>query len=269
MELNIHKDIKKKLDYFIHTRKIPHIIFHGETGTGKRTILQEFIRNIYDNDKELINLYVIYIDCGHGKGIKFIRDELKFFARANIHNSQKLFKSIVLLNADKLTIDAQSALRRCIELFSNTTRFFIVVENKYKLLKPILSRFSEIYVSPPLILNEEINLHHYLVNKTFDFNKIEYQKYISMKTLLRDINDKTTANELIDRVTKLYNKGYSGIDILNYIKKTIKDTNKKNRLLIIFNKIRKDIKNEKLAMFFLLNFTYLRNDYNLENISFM
>ena len=62
MELNIHKDIKKKLDYFIHTRKIPHIIFHGETGTGKRTILQEFIRNIYDNDKELINLYVIYID---------------------------------------------------------------------------------------------------------------------------------------------------------------------------------------------------------------
>ena len=99
MELNIHKDIKKKLDYFIHTRKIPHIIFHGETGTGKRTILQEFIRNIYDNDKELINLYVIYIDCGHGKGIKFIRDELKFFARANIHNSQKLFKSIVLLNS--------------------------------------------------------------------------------------------------------------------------------------------------------------------------
>ena len=214
-------------------------------------------------------MYVIYIDCGHGKGIKFIREELKFFARANIHNSQKLFKSIVLLNADKLTIDAQSALRRCIELFSNTTRFFIVVENKYKLLKPILSRFSEIYVSPPIILNEEVNLHNYLVNKTFDFNKIEYQRSISIKTLLKDITDKTTSIELIDRVNKLYNKGYSGIDLLNFLKKNIKDTNKRNRLFIIFNKVRKDIKNEKLAMFFLLNFTYLRNDYNLENISFM
>ena len=269
MGLDIHKDIKKKLNYFIQTRKIPHIIFHGESGTGKRTILQDFISDIYYHDKELINLYVIYIDCGHGKGIKFIGEELKFFARANIHNSQKLFKSIVLLNADKLTIDAQSALRRCIELFSNTTRFFIVVENKYKLLKPILSRFSEIYVSPPIILNEEVNLHNYLVNKTFDFNKIEYQRSISIKTLLKDITDKTTSIELIDRVNKLYNKGYSGIDLLNFLKKNIKDTNKRNRLFIIFNKVRKDIKNEKLAMFFLLNFTYLRNDYNLENISFM
>ena len=134
MELNIHNDIKKKLDYFIKTRKIPHIIFHGESGTGKRTLLNNFIKDIYEHDKAVMNLYVIYIDCGHAKGIKFIREELKFFARTNIHNSQKLFKSIVLLNADKLTMDAQSALRRCIELFSNTTRFFIVVENKYKLL---------------------------------------------------------------------------------------------------------------------------------------
>ena len=42
------------------------------------------------------------------------------------------------MNADKLTIDAQSALRRLIELFSHTTRFFIIIEDKYKLLKPIL-----------------------------------------------------------------------------------------------------------------------------------
>ena len=48
-----------------------------------------------------------------------------------------MFKSIILLNADKLTIDAQSALRRCIEVFNHTTRFFIIVEDRYKLLKPI------------------------------------------------------------------------------------------------------------------------------------
>ena len=54
------------------------------------------------------------------------------------------FKSIVLFNADKLTIDAQSALRRCIEQFSHTTRFFIVVEEQSKLLKPIVSRFCNI-----------------------------------------------------------------------------------------------------------------------------
>jgi DNA polymerase III delta prime subunit len=39
LELDIHNDIKKKLDYFIKQKKIPHIIFHGEHGSGKRTIL--------------------------------------------------------------------------------------------------------------------------------------------------------------------------------------------------------------------------------------
>jgi len=86
--------------------------------------------------------YVMNVNCAHGKGIKFIRDDLKFFARTNIDlQDGNIFKSIILLNADKLTIDAQSALRRCIELFSHSTRFFIVVDDKYKLLKPILSRF--------------------------------------------------------------------------------------------------------------------------------
>ena len=72
------------------------------------------------------------VNCAHGKGIKFIREELKFFARTNIHLQEgSIFKSIILLNADKLTIDAQSALRRCIELFSHSTRFFIVIDDKY------------------------------------------------------------------------------------------------------------------------------------------
>ena len=74
----------------------------------------------------------MYVDCGHARGIKFIREELKFFAKTNIHTSGDT-KSVILLNADKLTIDAQSALRRCIELFSKTTRFFIIIEDKFKL----------------------------------------------------------------------------------------------------------------------------------------
>jgi len=91
-------------------------------------------------------------NCAHGKGIRFIREELKFFAKTNIDFKEgAVFKSVILTNADKLTIDAQSALRRCIELFSSSTRFFIVVENKDSLLKPILSRFCDIYIPPPVI----------------------------------------------------------------------------------------------------------------------
>ena len=111
----------------------------------------------------------MYVNCSHGKGIKFIREELKCFAKTNIQfNNKIMFKIIVLLNADNLTVDAQSALRRCIELFSSNTRFFIIVENKNRLLNPILSRFCEIYIPEHRdIHNHVINLHQLKINLTF------------------------------------------------------------------------------------------------------
>ena len=140
--LDIHGDIKQKLQYFIEHKKIPNLIFHGVSGCGKNTLAWNFIRSIYDNDKTTLKDYVMHVNCAHGKGIRFIREDLKFFAKTNVDlKDGEIFKSVVLLNADKLTTDAQSALRRCIELFNHSTRFFIVVEDKYKLLRPILSRF--------------------------------------------------------------------------------------------------------------------------------
>ena len=82
--------------------------------------------------------------------------------KKNINNKNgNHFKSIILYNAEKLTIDAQSALRRCIELFSHTTRFFIIVEDKNVLLKPILSRFCIIHVPKPIIDNKCQTLYEY------------------------------------------------------------------------------------------------------------
>ena len=147
MSLEIHQNIKEKLEYFNLINKIPNIIFNGPSGSGKSTIVNDFISLIYDGNREKIKNLVMHVNCAHGKGIKFIREELKFFAKTHIHsNGGDTFKSIVLFNGDKLTMDAQSALRRCIELFSHNTRFFIIVEDKYKLLNPILSRFCEIYI---------------------------------------------------------------------------------------------------------------------------
>ena len=165
-KLNIHIEIKKKLDGFITSQRIPHILFHGSSGTGKHTLVYDFVNKIYNYDKSKLKTNVMFVNCAHGKGIKFIRDELKFFAKTNIQGNKGIqFKTIVLFNADSLTIDAQSAMRRCIESFSHNTRFFIVVENKHKMLNPILSRFCEIYVPDNLDENGEIlNLHQYHLN---------------------------------------------------------------------------------------------------------
>ena len=68
-------------------------------------------------------------------------------------------------------MDAQSALRRCIEIYNNNSRFFIIVEDKSKLIKPIISRFSHIYCNKVIKTNNNHKI--YLNNK---YNK--FKNYI-------------------------------------------------------------------------------------------
>ena len=274
--LNIHENIKEKLDFFYKSHKIPNLLFHGTTGSGKRTIVNDFIHKIYDNDREKIKSFVMYVNCSHGKGIKFIRDELKFFAKTHINsNGGNTFKSIVLLNADKLTMDAQSALRRCIELFSHNTRFFIVAEDKYNLMKPILSRFCEIYVPEPVLNGNIINLYNYNLNSVFNMNDIKVNRQeLLKKELLKVTNKKLTIEKLMLFCTKLYEKGYSGLNIIHLLEnhKFLESSitiEKRYELLIAFNRVRKEFRNEKLLILFILNFIFLSSDLSLENISFM
>lgn len=281
--IEIHKDIKSRLQFFLRENKIPNIIFHGPNGSGKRTLINEFINNIYNNDKKLIQKYVMNVNCAHGKGIKFIRDDLKFFAKTNINTQNNIFfKSIILSNADELTIDAQSALRRCIELFNHTTRFFIIIENKYKLLKPIISRFSDMYIYEPNINNNNVNLYKYNIENIFKNNKDKQSRLTYIKNYIekyKQLNNKKENHQenhqenryinLLKSIEYLYEKGYNGIDILNYIEKYELNDIKKYKYLLLFNQIKKEFKNEKLFMLYILNLYIIRSDYDLENISFM
>lgn len=273
MSLEIHQNIKEKLEYFHTIHKIPNIIFNGPSGSGKSTIVNDFISLIYDGNRDKIKDFVMYVNCAHGKGIKFIREELKFFAKTHINsNGGDIFKSIVLFNGDKLTMDAQSALRRCIELFSHTTRFFIIVEDKYKLLKPILSRFCEIYISEPEYNGKYINLYRYNLEETFKLTDIKNQRIDWLKKeIQKSIKETMTNEELQTFVTKLYEKSYNALDIIKMIEDgcfTI-DEEKRYELLLSFHKIRKEFRNEKLLLMFVINFTFLDNKTSLENITFI
>ncbi len=276
MSLPIHQSIKNKLNYFHEIHKTPNLLFHGPSGSGKRTIVNDFIHKIYDNDREKIKAFVMYVNCSQGKGIKFIRDELKFFAKTHINsNGGNTFKSIVLLNADKLTMDAQSALRRCIELFSHNTRFFIVAEDKYNLMKPILSRFCEIYVPEPVINNKIINLYQYNINEVFQMTTIKSQRLDWLKRELSKYTDKKLIiNDLFLLCAKLYERSYSGLDIMNLLEnpkflENYMSVEKRYELLVCFNRVRMEFRNEKLLMLFILNFVFLSSELSLENISFM
>jgi len=268
--LQIHKNIQTKLEYFYKKKCIPNIIFHGPSGSGKKTIVNNFINTIYSHNTTLKKTHVMYVDCGHGRGIKFIRAELKFFAKTNIHNSNEIIKSIILLNADKLTIDAQSALRRCIELFSNTTRFFIIIEDKYKLLRPILSRFCEIYINRPIINGHELNLHKYHISNCFDTTSYNNERALYISNQLNKLPKKLNLIKILQLSDKLYQKGFSGLDLLYYIEYDISmDNLDKFTLLTSLTKIKSEFRNEKIIIFWSIIFTFFRLNHNLENISFI
>lgn len=298
---DFHTKIHNKLDVFIQNRKIPNIIFYGPHGSGKTYILNKFIHSIYGGDKTAIKNYVMRANCAHGKGIRFIREELKFFAKTNIDFKEgAIFKSVILTNADKLTIDAQSALRRCIELFSSSTRFFIIVQNKDSLLKPILSRFCDIYIPPPVICKpvdaeteaeaidapcSHINLHTYFADQVCDTYKITKSRDCTLHEVIQihpsymnDANPTTIYSlpaveeytKILDTSVILYEQGYSALDIIDFIH-TYPNMNelKRYELLIMFDKVRKEFRNEKLLILYLLHFVVFRCKMSLENISFM
>lgn len=210
---NLHPSIKYKFDSFIKNNNIPNIILYGPYGSGKTTLLHYLIQNIYKNINNKSE-YIMYINCAFGKGIKFIREELKLFAKTNIcsqSQNEPSFKSIVLLHADNLTIDAQSALRRCIEVFSFNTRFFILVNHKYRLIEPILSRFCEIYIPYPNIKNNSINLHEY--------NMLNYKRYnLLYSKITYRLSKINEYKNLIELAYDLYNIGCSTITFIDYVK---------------------------------------------------
>ena len=276
MALHIHQPIQQKLQYFREIHKIPNILFHGPTGSGKRTIVHEFVQSIYGHDREKIKAFVMYVNCSHGKGIKFIREELKFFAKTHINsNGGNNFKSIILLNADKLTMDAQSALRRCIELFSHNTRFFIVAEDKYNLMKPILSRFCEIYVHEPLVHGVPTNLYKHHLQETFALNDAKQQRLDAFKKEIGKLAGvPVSAEQLMNVCTKLYEKAYSALDLLALLENprfldNVISPEKRYELLVCFNRVKQEFRNEKLLLLFILHFVFLSSNVSLENISFM
>ena len=57
----IHQNIEEKLYYFIKNKKIPNILFHGPSGSGKRTLILNFIDNIYTT-REIKQKYVLFIN---------------------------------------------------------------------------------------------------------------------------------------------------------------------------------------------------------------
>src|SRR3972149_3038159 len=120
-----------------NTSEMPHLMFSGSAGVGKTTAGMCLAREILgDHWKD----HTLELNASDERGINMVRDRVKKFARFSGLDTRIPFKIIILDEADEMTSDAQTALRRIIEDTARYCRFILIANNISKIIEPLQSR---------------------------------------------------------------------------------------------------------------------------------
>ena len=137
------ESITERLKSYIDRDDLPHLLFSGPAGVGKTTCSVAIAKTIYGEDwRENF----LELNASDERGIDVVRDRIKNFARSSFGGYD--YRVIFLDEADSLTDDAQAALRRTMEQFSNNTRFILSCNYSSRIIDPIQSRCAVFRFSP-------------------------------------------------------------------------------------------------------------------------
>jgi replication factor C small subunit len=148
-------EIVTRLKTFVEEKNLPHLLFVGPAGVGKTTSILALARDLYGPS---YRNFILELNASDERGIGIIREKVKNFARTSAIASPVSFKILIMDEADHLTSDAQHALRRTMELYTNTCRFCLLGNYSENIIDPIQSRCSVFRFSPL----EEVELKNYI-----------------------------------------------------------------------------------------------------------
>ncbi|CAG8505322.1 13634_t:CDS:2 [Dentiscutata erythropus] len=236
----------------IESQNLPHMLFYGPPGTGKTSTILALARELYG--PKLMKTRVLELNASDERGIQVIRDKVKNFARTAVSNRREAgdypcppYKIIILDEADLLTQDAQSALRRVIENYSKVTRFCLIcnyvtrfkplgISNTVSRLKMICEQ--EVVNCNPQILKELAKLSEGDLRRAIMYlqsaSKLHKEEMITsesireiagvvsddlinnlIETAKSDKNKGGNEIQLEEAVVEIMNSGFSAIQILS------------------------------------------------------
>jgi len=135
-EMRNQVDAVGRLKRFAEMKAMPHCLFAGPPGSGKTTAALCLAHDLFG--ERFMDAFM-ELNASDARGIDVIRTTVKEFARiATI--SEVPFKILVLDEADNMTADAQHALRRTMERYTDTCRFILSCNYSGKIIEPIQSR---------------------------------------------------------------------------------------------------------------------------------
>ena len=190
-----HAEIINTLTNFIANNKIPHMIFYGPPGTGKTTTILACAKKIYGNN---FNSMILELNGSDDRGINVVREQIKNFSATNSKISSIIFQSdneleesnyiknkiniklVILDEADAMTYDAQFALRRVIELYTDSTRFCLICNYLTKIIPAIQSRCQMFRFAPINNINHQTKIEQVIQIKNILIEKTAIEKIIEL-----------------------------------------------------------------------------------------
>ena len=144
-DLISHKDIISTIQRFINEDKLPHLLFYGPPGTGKTSTILAVAKQLYAPQE--FHSMVLELNASDDRGIGIVREQILGFSSTRTIFKSK-FKLVILDEADAMTKDAQNALRRIMEKYTENTRFCLICNYLTGIIDAIQSRCTRFRFGP-------------------------------------------------------------------------------------------------------------------------
>ena len=228
-------EIINTLNNLINNNNFPHMLFYGPPGTGKTTAILACAKKIYGSYYKSM---ILELNGSDDRGINIVRHNIKNFSSTeckinNIINNEKKIniKLVILDEADAMTYDAQFALRRLMEIYTDTTRFCLICNYLTKIIPALQSRcklfrfepindINHIYKINKILKNENKIIKEDVIKKIVEISEGDMRKSLNLIQLIINENniDEFTVNDLNNLIGYLSDSNIEKLKSCLYMK---------------------------------------------------